>query len=327
MIAARLSSPTAVDIAAHTAALDEYGPERIRACTPAEAVAWCRRLTVGRRENFSVLSALVPPSSVPDFSAVYAFCRVADDLGDESPSRDVAAQRLAWWRSELEACGRGDAGHPVFVALRPVIERHQLPLQPFHDLISAFELDQRVTRWDTWDDLLGYCRLSADPVGRLVLMLLGEAREGPAIDASDAICTALQLTNHWQDVRRDLLERDRIYLPRELWSADDFEPRLLATCRAGHAPDREFLECFRRSLREAVSRTWPLFERGHALLGMVRPAHRGLIGLFPAGGERVLRGVESIGFETCICRPTLSPVTKVALVARAWISTRFGRAA
>jgi squalene synthase HpnC len=316
-----------VDIAAHTAALDEYGPERSRTCTPAEAVAWCRRLTLGRQENFSVLSALVPRTLVGDFSAVYAFCRVADDLGDESPSREAAIERLQWWRAELEACGAGDARHPVFVALRPVIERHSLPLSPFSDLISAFELDQRVTRWDTWSDLLEYCRLSADPVGRLVLMLLGEAREGPAVDASDAICTALQLTNHWQDVRRDLLERDRIYLPRELWTCDSFEQRLAATCQAGHAPDREFLECFRTSLREAVSRTWPLFERGHALCGMVKPSHRGLIGLFPAGGERVLRQVESICYETCIARPRLSKATKLALVARAWILTRFGRAA
>lgn len=274
-----------------------------------------------------MLSALVPPGLMGDFSAVYAFCRVADDLGDESPSREVALERLQWWRSELEACGQGEARHPVFVALRPVMDRHSLPLNPFRDLISAFELDQRVTRWDTWDELLGYCRLSADPVGRLVLMLLGEAREGPAVAASDAICTALQLTNHWQDVRRDLLERDRIYLPRDLWRGDDFEHRLASTCRAGHAPDREFLECFRTSLREAVSRTWPIFERGHALLGMVRPAHRGLIGLFPAGGERVLRQVEAISYETCIARPRLSRLVKVSLVARAWIATRLGRAA
>ena len=274
-----------------------------------------------------MLSSLVPPGLVEDFSAVYAFCRVADDLGDESPSREVALERLRWWRAELEACGIGEARHPVFVALKPVIGRHELPLGPFRDLIGAFELDQRMTRWDTWADLLGYCRLSADPVGRLVLMLLGESRQGPAVEASDAICTALQLTNHWQDVRRDLLERDRIYLPRELWRGDDFERRLAATCRAGHAPDREFLECFRTSLREAVSRTWPLFERGDALLGMVRPAHRGLIGLFPAGGERVLRQVESICYETCIARPRLSRIVKATLVARAWIATRLSRAA
>ena len=108
-------------MAAHTAALDEYGPERSRTCTPAEAAAWCRRLTVGRQENFSVLSALVPPGLVGDFSAVYAFCRVADDLGDESPSREMALERLQWWRSELESCGLGEARHPVFVALRPVL--------------------------------------------------------------------------------------------------------------------------------------------------------------------------------------------------------------
>jgi squalene synthase HpnC len=316
-----------VDIAAHTAALDEYGPGSPRTSTPDEAGAWCRALTLRRHENFSVLSALVPDGLVGDFSAVYAFCRVADDLGDESPSRDMALERLGWWRGELEECGRGNARHPVFVALQPVIDRHQLPLTPFHDLISAFELDQRVTRWRTWDELIGYCRLSADPVGRLVLMLLGEAREGPAVEASDAVCTALQLTNHWQDVRRDLMERDRIYLPQELWRGDAFEDRLRATCRDSHAPDTEFLGHFRAALRDAVERTWPHYERGQALLGMVAPRHRGLVGLFPAGGQRVLRMVESIDYETCIARPRISRLVKAGLVARAWLASRTGRAA
>lgn len=316
-----------MDAAALTADLATFGPGHGAEPTLRDAQAWCARLTRGRRENFSVLSALLPPQLVDDFCAVYAFCRVADDLGDESPSREAALERLAWWRAGLHECMAGMPRHPVFVALAPVVARHSLPAAPFDDLISAFELDQRVDRWETWDDLLGYCRLSADPVGRIVLMLLGEPREGEAVAASDAICTALQLTNHWQDVRRDLIERDRIYLPRELWQGERFEERLSATCRMGYAPDREFLECFRRSLQAAVARTWPLFERGRALLPLVAPAHRPLVGLFPAGGERVLRLVESMHYETCIARPRLSVAVRALLVARAWISSRLGKAA
>lgn len=316
-----------MDAAALTADLATYGPGLGPAPSLQDAKAWCARLTRGRRENFAVLSALLPAPLVDDFCAVYAFCRVADDLGDESPSKDAALERLAWWRSGLHDCAAGRPLHPVYVALAPVMARHSLPVAPFDDLISAFELDQRRDRWETWDDLLGYCRLSADPVGRIVLMLLGEPRQGDAVTASDAICTALQLTNHWQDVRRDLIERGRIYLPQELWQGERFEERLHATCRAGYAPDQEFLECYRRSLQLAVARTWPLFERGRELLPMVKPAHRPLVGLFPAGGERVLRLVESMHYETCIARPRMSVAARAVLVARAWIASRLGRAA
>jgi len=292
----------------------------------ADARAWCADQTRRRSENFSVLSALVPESVRGDFAALYAFCRWSDDLGDEMGSSVESLELLAWWRRELEACFDGSPRHPVFIALRPTIERHDLPLAPFSDLIGAFEWDQRQRRWPTWNELRASCRGSADPVGRLVLMILGEPRDDSRFAPSDAICTALQLTNHWQDVRRDLLERDRIYIPSEASAAvPDFEARLASTARRGFAPDREFLAAYREVLRTCVERTWTLWQEGEVLLDRVKPAHRPLIWLFCAGGQHVLRLVEAWGFESCLLRPRISRPRKAWLVAQAWWQSRRSR--
>lgn len=303
--------------------LGRYGPDRCEEMSVEQARLWCDRLATSRRENFSVLSALVPADRRGDFAALYAFCRWADDLGDEMGSPERSLELLAWWRRELEACFAGEPRHPVFKALRPTIVRHDLPIKPFDDLIRAFEWDQRQPRWERWEDLLASCRLSADPVGRLVLMVLGEPRDDARFQPSDSICTALQLTNHWQDVRRDLLERGRIYLPRELTaSIPEFEARLERTARQGYAPDREFLAAYRTVLRECVDRTWALWEAGEPLLDRVQPPHRPLIWLFCAGGRHVLRQVEAYGLETCLVRPKLSKVRKAWLVLRAFMMKR-----
>ena len=300
--------------------LDVFGPERCETLSVEQARRWCRRLARRRRENFSVLSALVPDGLRDDYAALYAFCRWADDLGDEVENTDRGLELLAWWRRELEQCFAGEPRHPVFIALAPTVERHELPIEPFDDLIRAFEQDQTVTRYDTWDQLLGYCRLSADPVGRLVLMIAGEPRE--LFELSDAICTALQLTNHFQDVRRDFLDRDRIYIPRELIEIDDFEQRLETTARQGFAPDREFFGESRSLIRACVDRTWPLFEKGEGLLERLGPRTRPFVGLFLAGGTRVLRSIELWNYETVLYRPRLTKAAKLWLVARAWLRSR-----
>ncbi len=304
--------------------LSRFGPDRCDPMSVEEARAWCASLARRRGENFSVLSALVPPDRVGDFAALYAYCRWADDLGDEMGSAERARELLAWWRRELESCFAGAPRHPVFVALRPTIERRELPIGPFDDLIRAFEWDQERSRWATWEDLLASCRLSADPVGRLVLMVLGEPRDEARFLPSDRICTALQLTNHWQDVRRHLLERDRIYIPAELSaSVPDFESRLARTARQGWAPDRTFLAAYREVLRECVDRTWTFWEEGEALLDRVAPAHRPLIWLFSAGGRHVLRQVERWGFESCLTRPRIARARKAWFVLQAmWMARR-----
>ncbi len=303
--------------------LDTFGPDRCETLSLEQARRWCRDLARRRYENFSVLSALVPRDRRDDFAALYGFCRLADDLGDETGGGERALELLAWWRRELEACFEGSPRHPVFVALAPVIEKHELPMAPFDDLIRAFEQDQTVTRYDTWDQLLDYCSRSADPVGRLVLMIAGEPRRDDLFAASDAICTALQLTNHWQDVERDRRERDRVYLPRDMHAIADFDGRLARTVALGHAPDREFLAESRALVRACVERTWPLFERGAALLGMVGRGIRPVIWLFAAGGQRVLRRIEAWNYETVLHRPRLAAPEKLLLVARAWVGARW----
>jgi squalene synthase HpnC len=304
--------------------LDLYGPEHCPLMTVEQARAYCRRLAGRRYENFSVLSALVPRHLTDEFAAVYAFCRWADDLGDEIGDSQRSLELLGWWRRELRQCYDGGAHHPVFLALAGAIRNHDLPMQPFDDLISAFEQDQRVTRYDSWAQLIEYCRLSANPVGRLVLALLGEPRSEEVFAASDAICTALQLTTHWQDIRRDAVQRDRIYIPREMIRIDRFEQRLLASAEKGHAVDREFLPASRRLVKELVERTWPLYEQGEKLLSRVSRPARPIVWLFSAGGQRVLRGIEMWNYETVLHRPKLSRITKLLLVARARVRARFG---
>jgi squalene synthase HpnC len=302
--------------------LDTYGPERCETLTVGQARQWCQRLARRRYENFSVLSRLLPSALRDDYAALYAFCRWADDLGDEIGDPSRSRELLAWWRRELEQCFAGEPRHPVFIALAPTIDRHDLPLEPFDDLIKAFEQDQTTRRYDTWEQLIDYCRRSADPVGRLVLMIAGEPRRDDLFELSDAVCTALQLTNHWQDVRRDILERDRIYIPREMIGIERFEQRLAATARRGFAPDQGFFEESRRLVRACVERTWPLFEKGAGLLPKLAPRTRPFVWLFLAGGTRVLRAIEAWNCETVLFRPRLSRAAKYALVVRAWMGLR-----
>ena len=289
-----------------------------------QARAYCRRLATGRYENFSVLSRLVPRGLRDDFAAVYAFCRWADDLGDEIDEKDRSLELLAWWRRELAHCYENEPRHPVFIALAPTIARHDIPQALFGDLISAFEQDQNVRRYETWGQLLNYCALSANPVGRLVLIMLGEKRDEELFALSDATCTALQLTNHWQDIRRDILQRDRVYVPSELIHIERFEERLIASARQGYAVDRTFLPESRRLVRELVNRTWSLYERGEKLLPMVSPRSRPLLWLFSAGGRHVLHTIEMWNYETVLHRPKLSRLRKLSFVVQARLGAGLG---
>src|SRR5580704_11685535 len=191
-----------------------------------ESSSYTHWLATHHYENFQVVSFLLPKRLHQDFYNVYAFCRWADDLGDEIGDTAESLRLLAWWREQLHAMYAGRASHPVFVALEDTARRHQLPMGLFDDLIKAFEQDQTVTRYQTFEDLFDYCRYSANPVGRLVLGLCGyrdEARQA----LSDATCTALQLANFWQDVIVDL-EKDRVYLPLGLLEAHGYPVEGLA---------------------------------------------------------------------------------------------------
>lgn len=298
--------------------LELYGPDRCESVSVAQAREMCKRLAYRRRENFTVLSRLVPRELRDDFASVYSFCRWADDLGDEIKDQDRALELLAWWRRELNECFAGTPRHPVFIALSQTIQRHDLPIKPFDDLIRAFEQDQHVRRYETWDELLGYCELSANPVGRIVLMLFNEPRTEKLFKLSDQICTALQLTNHWQDVARDTLERDRIYVPREMIHIERFDERLKGSARQGFGIDREFLSETRVLIRHCIERTWPLFEQGSALIEQIGPKAQPVVWLLAAGGQCVLHLIQMWNYETALHRPTLSKIAKLRLVARAW---------
>lgn len=293
-----------------------------------DAAARCRQWVARHEENFPVLSTLLPPRLRDDFAAVYAFCRGADDLADEAGSPEEALTLLGWWRQELERAFGGEPRHPVFVALAATAVRHRLSAGPFHDLLDAFVQDQSLRRYATWEELLGYCRRSADPVGRIVLRLFAAEESPESLAASDAVCTGLQLANHWQDLRRDLLERDRIYLPAELVAIHRFEERFLASARQGYACDRTFLAESRELVRTLCERTWPFFERGRTLLPRLREEARPVVELFIEGGERILRKIEAWEFETALHRPRLGRTERALMVARAWWRARraFGAA-
>jgi squalene synthase HpnC len=310
--------------------LDRFGPERAaaeRAPSVEEALEYVRGLATTHYENFSVLTSLVPPELRDSFAAVYAFCRWSDDLGDETgatpEARERSLQLLGWWRRELHACFEGGEGtaHPVYVALRETALKRGVPRQPFDDLISAFELDQTKQYYGTWEEVVEYCRLSANPVGRIVLALAGvpdDAANAERYAMSDATCTALQLTNHWQDVRRDLLERDRVYLP----SADTgITPAMLREW-VDQGEDPAARVPYIKAMRGLVERTRPLFVQGRELPRTLPGGMRGVVWLFGAGGEAVLRSIERMGCATLWKRPTLGGFQKGRLLARAWMMVR-----
>ncbi len=299
--------------------LDRFGPDACEQLSLDEARTYTRDLASGHDENFTVMSRLLPRRLRPHFAAVYAFCRWADDLGDEvgDPRRSMAL--LDWWRDELARCYAGAPRHPVFVALRPTIGQFEIPPTPFEHLIDAFVQDQNVRRYETWPQVLDYCTRSADPVGRLVLHLCGHADEQRQ-QLSDKTCTALQLVNFWQDVRRDIIERDRIYVPAEALakhglSHDD----LIAHVHAERACDS------RPVIRELVERTWPLFAEGRKLWPMLAPDVRPSVKLFTRGGESVMRAIERIDHQTLDQRPKLSEATKLKLIVGAMLGRLLGR--
>jgi squalene synthase HpnC len=241
------------------------------------------------------------------FHNVYAYCRWADDLADESGGGPRALALLRWWREELLRCYGGTPRHPVLVALRGTIRRFAIPPEPFLDLLYAFEQDQLVKHYRTYDQLLGYCRYSANPVGRLVLYLCG-AYDPDRAALADHVCTALQLANFWQDVARDY-DIGRVYLPDEDRERFGYPDEDLAA--------RRFTPEFARLLQFEVDRTRDLFYRGFPLVERVPPAVQADVELFIQGGLAILRKIEASHYDVWARRPALAKWEKGALVAGA----------
>jgi squalene synthase HpnC len=275
-----------------------------------DAYAACLAIARDHYENFPVASRLVPATLRPHVAAIYAFARGADDIADE-PGR-TPEERLSLldeWSAHLRETPRT----PVFEALADTRARFNLPLQLFDDLLSAFRQDVRTARYESWDEVLDYCRRSANPVGRLVLRLAGIAR-GDADRWSDAVCTALQLTNFWQDLAVDW-QRGRLYVPASVWSAAGADP--------GDLDKGIMSPAWKASLRHCSLITRRLFDDGvpvcDVLTGRLRYELRGTW----LGGVRILDKLEDVDFDVFRTRPTLTAfdAMMIGLKALTWPAT------
>ncbi len=308
-----------------------------------EAREYCRRLATSHYENFSVATWFLPKDLHQHFFNIYAYCRISDDLGDEVGDKEASLALLDRWEQELDAtyaaferdgiashfCQKqaevghqisdvrtlGEARHPVFIALAETIHACGIPKHEFSDLLTAFRQDQTVGRYETFDDLLGYCRNSANPVGHLVLYLCGY-NDAERQQLSDYTCTALQLANFWQDVSVDW-KKDRVYLPLE-------DLRRFA-CSVEQIGEGRFDHNFRELMRFEVERAREWFQCGLPLAGKVGRSLALDIELFSRGGLAILQAIEDQNFDVLARRPSLSKLRKAELVVRALAGLALGR--
>jgi squalene synthase HpnC len=281
--------------------------------TVAEARRYCERLARTHYENFSVATWFLPRRLRQHFYNVYAYCRISDDLGDEVGDAAAALELLDQWQAELEACYEGSPKHPVFVALAETVRLFDIPKHEFCDLLIAFRQDQTVTRFDTFDDVLGYCRYSANPVGHLVLYVCAY-RDAERQQLSDFTCTALQLANFWQDVSLDY-GKGRIYLPVE-------DLRRFGVSEEDIAQNRN-TPAFCAMMKFEVERTREWFRRGLPLLTKVDRELAIDVELFSRGGQEILRAIERQGYAVLGNRPAISKARQLGLVARAALGKLF----
>lgn len=288
-----------------TRELSRHGPGKSRGrMSVLRARSYCSRLARSHYENFSVASVLLPRRLLPHFHNVYAYCRWADDLGDEIGGGARALGLLRWWREDLLRCYGGKPRHPVLIALCETIRQFRIPPEPFLNLLFAFEQDQLVKRYESYAQLLEYCRFSANPVGHLVLYLC-EAYNAERAGLADFVCTGLQLANFWQDVARDFAI-GRVYLPRE--------DRL----RFGYGDDdlraRRFTPAFAELMRFEVNRTRELFSQGEPLVDLMPQDVRSDVDLFIQGGWSILSKIEKRGYNVWKTRPALTKLDKASLL-------------
>jgi squalene synthase HpnC len=269
-----------------------------------EAREYCKRLTETHYENFHVASWFLPKRLRPHFQSIYAYCRISDDLGDEVGNPEQSLALLELWGEELDACYAGKTRHPVFVALAATIAECAIPKQPFADLLVAFRRDQTVTRFESMEEVLGYCRYSANPVGHLVLYACGY-RDAEMFRLSDFTCSALQLANFWQDVRSDY-DRGRIYLPLEDMRRFGVDEETIAS--------RVSTAAFRDLLKYEVSEARRMFAAGAPLIGMVDRDLALDLELFTRGGLEILRAIEIQDYDVLRARPAISKWRKVQLL-------------
>ncbi|WP_255462229.1 squalene synthase HpnC [Granulicella sp. WH15] len=276
-----------------------------------EAQQWCKTLATTHYENFHVATWFLPKRVRPYFQSIYAFSRVADDLGDEVADPVLAANLLTTWQGMLDECYDEPARsrHPVFVALQQTIAETGVPRQLFSDLIHAFQMDQTVTRYESLEQLIGYSRYSANPVGRLVLWVSGYRDEERGL-LSDKVCTALQLVNFWQDVVEDW-ERGRRYLPA------DAMQRFGVTDE--HIAGRVFTPGFKQMMVFLTDYARTMLLEGGAISGTVDRELTVTLDLFRKGGEAAIDGIVAQGYDVLRARPSVSKTTKMQLLGGALV--------
>lgn len=296
--------------------LRELGPNSAqRNWSLAESQAYCRQLAQSHYENFRVASWLLPRELRQHFYHAYAYCRWSDDLADETEGGAASLALLDWWEDELRDCYRGRASHPVFVALRETIDEFAIPMEPFADLLVAFRQDQVTTRYTDRQQLLEYCRYSANPVGRLVLHL-GRCATARHCELADSICSGLQLANFWQDVARDW-QMGRRYLPAATMRAHGVTDAMFASARA--TPE------FRAALADEVAQAEQMLLAGAPLVGLMPAALRLDVWLFVQGGLAILQKIRRQQFDVWSARPALSKREHLWLLVKGYALARLRR--
>lgn len=294
--------------------LKRYGPASQHRPGLREARAYCRRLARTHYENFTVVGLLVPGYLRQHFCNIYAWCRWADDLADECDVPEESRRLLAWWQSELEACYGGRPSHPVTVALAETVAECKIPRDPFWDLLVAFRQDQRQTRYDTFEQLLDYCRHSANPVGRLVLYV-GRCFTAERAQLADSICTGLQLVNFWQDLAGDYA-RGRIYIPQTTLQRFGYDEAMF---QRGEVND-----AFRLMMKSLVDEAAAFLHRGLPLVAAL-PRHLQLsVALFARGGLAICDALAAVDYDVWHQRPQLARSKKLLLAAQTWWDWRRG---
>ncbi len=271
---------------------------------------YCRKRALSHYENFTVGSFLLPPKLRQHIYNVYTYCRISDDLADEQGSPQESLKKLEDWGKKLIACYKGENHHPVFIALRQTIDEFSIPIEPFHNLLFAFIQDQTIKRYDTFDQLLGYCENSANPVGRIYLYLFRLATS-ERFHYSDQVCTALQLTNFWQDVTVDL-QKQRIYIPIEDLTRFHCNEQDLQTKSTN--PQVKELIAFQ------VNRTQRIFDEGKEILNLLSNRPKFEIALFIRGGESILRKIRQQEYDILKSRPAINKFQKFNLILKTLIS-------
>lgn len=294
--------------------LDHFGPDAV-SCPPVsldEANFYCRQLARSHYENFTVASYLLPRELRQHFYNVYAYCRWADDLADETAGPAESLPLLDWWEEQLRFCYIGRVTHPVFVALQPTVRAFDLPIEEFCRLLQAFRRDQQQTRYDTREELLSYCQCSANPVGRIVLHL-ARCYDSENAALSDSVCTGLQWANFCQDVSNDY-SRGRIYLPLE-------------SCRKFGYSEADFAAqvynaSFRDLLQSEVDQAEAYLHAGRPLVHRMPGRLRIDIDLFVRGGLYILEAIRHADYNVWDKRPTVKTWKKIQGLIGAWWRTR-----